>query len=86
MIFALTLRFRRVVVCSGDHMALAPHPNYSAQVPPRVDDVVDDAALERVMREVPSGALALSLLTVGLLLLAWFLMYAFVFLPRGMVG
>ena len=39
-----------------------------------------------VMREVPSGALALSLLTVGLLLLAWFLMYAFVFLPRGMVG
>jgi hypothetical protein len=30
--------------------------------------------------------LALSLLTVGLLLLAWFLMYAFVFLPRGMVG
>jgi hypothetical protein len=67
-------------------MALAPHPNYSAQVPPRVDDAVDDAALERVMREVPSGALALSLLTVGLLLLAWFLMYAFVFLPRGMVG
>ena len=46
----------------------------------------DDAALERVMREVPRGALALSLLTVGLLLLAWFLMYAFVFLPRGMVG
>jgi hypothetical protein len=38
------------------------------------------------MREVPSGALALSLLTVGLLLIAWFLMYAFVFLPRGMVG
>ncbi|MBM6580836.1 hypothetical protein ILT44_11635 [Microvirga sp. BT689] len=67
-------------------MALAPHPNYSAQVPPRVDDAVDDVALERVMREVPSGALALSLLTVGLLLLAWFLMYAFVFLPRGMVG
>jgi hypothetical protein len=67
-------------------MALAPHPNYSAQVPPRVDDAIDDAALERVMREVPSGALALSLLTVGLLLLAWFLMYAFVFLPRGMVG
>jgi len=67
-------------------MALAPHPNSSSQVPPSTDDVVDEAALERVMREVPSGALALSLLTVGLLLLAWFLMYAFVFLPRGMVG
>jgi hypothetical protein len=25
-------------------------------------------------------------LTVGLLLLAWFLMYALVFVPRGMVG
>jgi hypothetical protein len=67
-------------------MALTPHPDFSSQVPPRTDDVIDDAALERVMREVPSGALALSLLTVGLLLVAWFLMYAFVFLPRGMVG
>jgi hypothetical protein len=46
----------------------------------------DDEALERVMAEVPRGALALSGLTVGLLLLAWFLMYVFVFLPRGPVG
>ena len=49
-------------------------------------DEVDDEALERVMAEVPRGALALSGLTVGLLLLAWFLMYVFVFLPRGPVG
>jgi hypothetical protein len=49
-------------------------------------DEVDEAALERVMAEVPRGALALSGLTVGLLLLAWFLMYVFVFLPRGPVG
>ena len=49
-------------------------------------DDLDDAALERVMREVPRGAWALSGLTVGLLLLAWFLIYAYVFLPRGMVG
>ena len=47
---------------------------------------VDDAALERVMHEVPKGALALSGLTVGLLLLAWFYVYVFIFLPRGMVG
>jgi hypothetical protein len=67
-------------------MALTPHPNSSSQVPPRIDDDIDDAALERVMRDVPSGALALSLLTVGSLLVAWFLMYALVFLPRGMVG
>jgi len=38
------------------------------------------------MREVPRGALALAGLTVGLLLLAWFLIFVFVFLPRGMVG
>jgi len=38
------------------------------------------------MRDVPRGALALSALTVGLLLLAWFLIYALVFLPRGMVS
>ena len=49
-------------------------------------DGVDDAALERVMHEVPKGALALSGLTVGLLLLAWFYVYVFIFLPRGMVG
>ena len=56
--------------------------------PARFDtsDDIDDAALERVMQEVPRGALALSGLTVGLLLLAWFYVYAYVFLPRGMVG
>ena len=46
----------------------------------------DDEALAQVMRDVPRGALALSGLTVGLLLLAWLLIYAFVFLPRGMVS
>jgi hypothetical protein len=56
--------------------------------PARFDaiDDIDDAALERVMDEVPRGALALSGLTVALLMLAWFLIYAWVFLPRGMVG
>ena len=49
-------------------------------------DQVDEVALERVMREVPRGAIAVSGLAVGTLLAAWFLMYAFVFLPRGMVG
>jgi hypothetical protein len=46
----------------------------------------DDALLERVMREVPRGALALAAFTVGLMLVAWFLIYALVFLPRGTVG
>lgn len=47
---------------------------------------IDDAALERVMREVPRGALAVAALTVGLTLIAWLLLYALVFLPRGTVG
>ena len=50
--------------------------------PPESDDVL----LESVMREVPRGALALAALTVGLMLVAWFLIYALVFLPRGTVG
>jgi hypothetical protein len=65
-------------------MPRTTHPHPSADHSP--DGDVSDDALERVMQDVPSGALALSALTVGLLLLAWFLMYAFVFLPRGSVG
>jgi hypothetical protein len=42
--------------------------------------------LERVMRDVPRGALALAALTVGMLLVGWLLVYALVFLPRGMVS
>lgn len=51
------------------------------------DPLDDDAyAADERLRAVPSGAMALAGLTVGLLLLAWLLIYAFVFLPRGMVG
>jgi hypothetical protein len=53
---------------------------------PQPSDDIDEAALERALEETPRGALALSSLTVGLLLLAWLLMYALVFLPRGMVS
>jgi len=46
----------------------------------------DDTLLESVMREVPRGALALATFTVGLTLVAWLLIYALVFLPRGSMG
>jgi hypothetical protein len=49
-------------------------------------DGVTREALDAVMDEVPKGALALSALTVGLLMLAYFLIYFFVFVPRGTVG
>lgn len=46
----------------------------------------EEETLARVMRDVPRGALALAALTVGLLLVAWLLIYGLVFLPRGMVS
>ena len=49
-------------------------------------DDLDEAAVEAALSSVPRGALALSGLTVALLLLAWLLIYFLVFLPRGMVS
>ena len=35
---------------------------------------------------MPSGAIALSAIAVGLLLIAWLLIYLLIYLPRGMIG
>jgi hypothetical protein len=51
-----------------------------------VADEVDEAALERVMHEVPKGAAALAGAAVGLLAIGWVLIYLLVFVPRGTVG
>lgn len=50
------------------------------------DQDIDPQRLAGVLREVPKGALALSLLTVGLLLAGWFFVYLAIFIPRGTVG
>ena len=50
------------------------------------NDGGDEVALERVMAQVPRGALALAGLTVGLLVIAWFAIYLLVFIPRGPVS
>jgi hypothetical protein len=42
--------------------------------------------LKSVLPQVPRGAVALAGTAVGLLMLAWLLIYLFVFLPRGQVG
>jgi hypothetical protein len=42
--------------------------------------------MEAALTQVPRGALALAGTAVGLLMLAWLLIYLFVFLPRGQVG
>ena len=44
------------------------------------------ASLEAAMDTAPRGALVVSGIAVGLLLLAWLTIYIFVFLPRGTVG
>jgi len=50
------------------------------------DEGDDTAALEVALAETPRGAVAVAGIAVGLLLLAWFAIYLFVFLPRGSVG
>jgi hypothetical protein len=42
--------------------------------------------LESAMEVTPNGAILVSAIAVGLLLLCWFAVYIFVFLPRGTVG
>ncbi len=42
--------------------------------------------LEAAMEDAPRGAVVVSGIAVGLLIVCWLLIYAFVFLPRGTVG
>jgi hypothetical protein len=50
------------------------------------DESVTEADLDAVMEEVPRGALALAGIAVLLLLIGWFFVYFFIFIPRGSVG
>jgi hypothetical protein len=58
--------------------------------PADAHDYASDAEeLERVdaaMNGAPSGAVVISAISVGLLMIAWLIIYAFVFIPRGTVG
>ena len=51
-------------------------------------DEADAPSAEQLSRlaRVPTGAAALSGIAVGLLLLAWILLYLLIYLPRGMIG
>ena len=51
-----------------------------------VADVVTEADLERVLKEVPRGALALCIIAVAILLACWLAIYFGVFLARGPVS
>lgn len=60
----------------------------SPQTPlaPIDDDGISEEALDHVMTQVPRGAIALASIAIGTLMLAYFLIYFFVFLPRGTVS
>lgn len=42
--------------------------------------------VDEAMGGAPRGALAVSAISVGLLIAGWLFIYVFVFLPRGTVG
>jgi hypothetical protein len=50
------------------------------------DDSIGQADLEAVMEEVPKGAVTLAAIAVVLLLIGWFFVYFYIFIPRGSVG
>jgi len=50
------------------------------------DDAIPQAEIERVLRVVPRGALAVAGGAVVIMLLAWLFVYFAVFLPRGPVN
>ena len=58
----------------------------AADRPEDVSDGVSEAALERVLAEVPKGAALLAGAAVALLVSGWVLIYLLVFVPRGTVG
>ena len=49
-------------------------------------DAEEVRRLEAAMDQAPKGAVAVSGIAVGLLILCWLLIYVFIFLPRGTVG
>ena len=61
-------------------------PSYPAGAHDYASDAEEIDQLEAAMAETPSGALVVSGIAVGLLMLCWLLIYAFVFLPRGTIG
>lgn len=78
-------RVRKDRLLSVSIMAEYDEPS-AADRPSRVADSVLEADLDRVLVDVPRGALALCGIAVLLMLLAWLAVYFGVFLPRGPVS
>jgi hypothetical protein len=61
-------------------------PAYPASAHDYASDGEEIERLEAALDEAPRGALVVSGIAVGLLLIGWLGMYFLVFLPRGPVG
>ncbi len=58
----------------------------AADRPEDVEDRVNEDDLDRVMAEVPRGAMALAGVALLVLMLFWLVIYFGVFIPRGPVN
>jgi hypothetical protein len=61
-------------------------PDYPVTRHDYADDAEELERLEASLEGGPKGAVAVSLIAVGLLMVGWLGMYFLVFLPRGPVG
>ena len=61
-------------------------PAYPRSQHDHATDAEELARLEAAMDESPRGAILVSGIAVGLLLVCWLLIYFFIFLPRGTIG
>ncbi len=58
----------------------------TSRLPADPGSPADDAALAEALKTVPKGALALAGTAMGLLVLAWLIVYVFIFLARGPIS
>lgn len=61
-------------------------PSYPAGLHDLSSDTEELERLGAAMEDTPRGALVVSLIAVGLLLVGWLGLYFLVFLPRGSIG
>ena len=60
--------------------------SYPADAHDYTSDAEELDKVDAAFDHAPRGALAVSGIAVGLLILCWLLIYIFIFLPRGTVG
>lgn len=65
---------------------MASTDRQASEQPNDTTDAFSEADLERAMKDVPKGTLALTGLAVAITVIAWLILYFGVFIPRGAVS